>query len=196
MKMRFKFALCIAICTLFALAAFPLRAQTADTPAKVATTWPGVDYQIFDVERIAGNRVLFGIKLVANSGAPAVTFIAVHTPVPKDADPSLVSTGVYGTEAFSLSTAVATNETSKETYATIAPDPTGAQYIPGQMLGSLRRNQGFTMSIQFEIPPAKPDASGATPKISISLVLPNAKGPIPHIVIPQPVTDRVRIPAG
>jgi hypothetical protein len=177
MKLIFK----IAACLLGLLPATSLAQSKSDSFGSVATTWPGIEYQIFDIERIAGNRVLIGIKLVANSDAPSVTSILVRTPVPKGADSSLT-----GTEPFSLSTAVATNELSKETYATVAPDPAGPGYLPGQMLGALRRFQGFTMSIQFEIPPAKPDESGATPKVSISLLLPNAKGPITKIVIPPP----------
>jgi len=169
--------------------------QPPDILGEVDTTWPGIHFQIFHVERIVGNRVLIGVKVVATPQAPTLgTQISVQAPIPKDVDPSLVRFGHYGMAPFSLDKAVMTDERTKQAYPVVPSDPAGPHYLPGQMIGTLHPNEAEVMTIQFDVPPPPPDGNGNIPKKIVSILLPNAKGPITRIEIPPPAKPLV--PAG
>jgi hypothetical protein len=180
-----------ALLLLLATAALSSGLWAQQPPAKiaqVATTWRGVNYGIYRVERIAGDRLLIGVELIPTLGAPPEgVFIAVHgPPPPKVPNPSsgLIVVAKRDTGPLSLDTAVLTDDLTKQTYEVVPPDPAGPNYLPSQTYGVLRANEVDQMAIQFPCPPPPP--SGQQAKQTVSLLLPNAKGPITGIEIPPP----------
>ncbi len=161
----------------------------------VATTWPEVHYQVFHIERIAGDRLVLGVRIYATSSAPlAGTFIGVIVPVPKYATPEMIGSGMYRPRAVSIKSAVLTDDATQHQYQTVAPDPAGPNYFPPEVLATLHPLEARSMAIVFPCPPPPPIESGITPdKQTISLSLPNAKGPIMRMTLP-PVGQPMNMP--
>jgi len=173
------------------VAIFPCAAQQLTAPLPdVRTTWPDIHYQVFRIDRISQNRIVIEIKIYATSAAPQEgTFIGVNVPIPKNTDPKMIAAGMYRPDPFSLGSAVLTDDATNQTYQMVLPDPAGPTYYPWQTIATLHPNQARPMDIEFPCPPPPPlGPDGTAPKQTISILLPNAKGPLVHITLPPPAT--------
>jgi hypothetical protein len=151
---------------------------------EVESTWPGILMQIPEFKRIPGNRLLFVVRLIATAKAPATTFIGIPGVRSPDASEAERLMPVLPTP-FSLQGSIMTEERTQQKYEMLAPDPKGPGCLPSDSLGSLSPGQALYMTIQFPIPPPPPpDNNGYVPKQTVSILLPKAKGPIIHIVVP------------
>ena len=172
----------------FVLAISSVMAQPSkpDDRFDVATTWPEIHFQVFQIDRIAGHRLVVFVRVYASANAPVGgTFIAATISIPKDATPSMIDSGLYAPKPFSLESAIMTDEATKQTYPTLKPDLAGPSYFPGKIIETLRPKEADMMSIQFPAPPPPPSVDGGPPPTqTISILLPNAKGPITGIIIP------------
>ena len=182
-----KSILVLLLCLFVTAPALKAQPSTPEALGKADTTWPGIQFRLLQIQRIAGNRLLLVIKVYATPQAPPTgTMIGVIPPTPKNADPCLVGGGVYRPRPFSLESATMTDEITKQPYTTLSPSPSGPNYIGGQVLTSLHVNEGALMTIQFPVPPPPAPVDGIIPKQTVSILLPNAVGPIKHITIPPP----------
>jgi hypothetical protein len=155
----------------------------------VATTWPGIHFQISHIERIAGNRLLVIATVYAKPEAPPDgTLIGIAVPIPKNPSPELMAAGVFQPKPFSIESATMMEETTKQTYSTVKPDPAGPDYIAGHILSTIHPHEKRIMAIEFPVPP--PPSDGSDPaKQTISILLPNAVGPIKQIILPSPAAS-------
>ncbi|CAN5821442.1 hypothetical protein BH09VER1_BH09VER1_47130 [soil metagenome] len=156
-------------------------------PIEVETTWPGIVYQLIRVQRIAADRLLVGVKIVAKPSAPkSGTLIGVKVPIPTGASPEDIAAGRYEPMAFSLSAAKMTEEKTGQEYPALAPSPSGQQYIPGEILTTLVPGRAEILTVQFAAPPPPVDESGAPAKgkQTVSILLPNAKEPFAKVALP------------
>jgi hypothetical protein len=154
---------------------------------EVATTWPGIDYQVTAIQRIAGDRLLVVVKLFATPQTPPDgIFIGINVTVPKNTSSlfQMADTGAYRPLPVSIDGAILTDDTSHQTYATLKPNPSGQQYLSSQVIATLHPGEAQAMTIQFPIPPPPPSNNGVVPKQTVSIQFPKAVGPITRIVIP------------
>ena len=71
-------------------------AHSAPSFPEVETTWPGVRFQIFRIERNSMNRLVVAVRIVATDKAPpSGTFLGTKTPIPANASPIDIGMGVY-----------------------------------------------------------------------------------------------------
>ena len=64
-------------------------AHSAPSFPEVETTWPGVRFQIFRIERNSMNRLVVAVRIVATDKAPpSGTFLGTKTPIPANASPN------------------------------------------------------------------------------------------------------------
>lgn len=149
--------------------------------------WPGVKYELFRVKRIAGDRLLFGVKIVGTAQAPkGGTVIGIKVPIPADASQEDIQSGRYDPLPFSIAPAKMIEEKSGKEYASLAPLPTGQQYVPSDIRFRLLPGSTEIVTVQFSAPPPPVNAAGepVKEKQTVSLLLPDAKGPITNIPVP------------
>ena len=167
--------------------ATPSSAQAIDASTKVPeveTTWPGIVFQIPEVVRIADHRLLMTVVIRAMPSAPAETLIGSpgtrpNNPTANDLLAPLIPT------PFSLAGGVITEESTQIQYPQLAPEPHGLVYRPSTILCSLAPGQATYLTIQFAVPPPpKPDKDGKIPFQYISVLLPRAKEPVAHLLVP------------
>jgi len=185
MKQIFLFSLA------FALSASGLWAQQP-TPAPgnwggVDTTWRGIRFQIYQVQRIPGDRLLVIVTILATpKAAPNGTLIGVMPPGASLAPGNGPVSAENQPRPFSVASAVMTDEATKQTYQAVPPIPGGQNYVPAEIFTTLRPNSSDMVTVQFPIPPPPQPVDGIVPQQKVSILLPNALGPITHIVIPPP----------
>jgi len=167
-----------------------LFAQSArPSLGEAQTAWPGVVYQITQVQRIAGDRLLIGVRVLATAQAPAKgTLFGIETPIPPTASKEDILAGWFVPKPFSLRGAAMTDDQTKVEYHTLDPSPTGPQYVSSDCLSTLVPGRSELMSIQFAAPPPPLDDQGhpTKEKQTISILLPKASAPIGKIPIPPP----------
>jgi hypothetical protein len=179
---RFGFALFV-----FTFSIFQARAQSsqgAGAFAEVETTWPGVRFQLFRIERIPLNRLVVAVRIFATDKAPrSGTFLGTRTRIPANANREDIGMGLYDPKPFSLAGAVMIDEQSGQKYAVLPSiAPVGKQYLPSATLASLMPGQAEMLTIQFAIPPSP--AGDEPQKQTASFLFPEAKGPIAKVQIP------------
>lgn len=154
----------------------------------VATAWPGVHYQVTQLQTIPGDRVLVVLRIYATSGVPqSGTFIGVEVPIPPGTPPAMIASGIFRPKAFSFDSATLKDDLTQQTLTALAPDPSGPRYLPAKLLVVLHANESQMMTLQFPMPPSPPpDSSGANNlPHTVSLYLPKATGPIKGLVLPS-----------
>ncbi len=162
---------------------------------EVESTWPGIVMQVIEVDRIAGNRLLVGVRLAATPNAPGTTLIGTLPVVPPNATKEELAIG-FGPGAFSLEGSIMTEERTQEKYPTLPANLAASGYRPSAIMASLAPREALILTIQFPAPPPPPpDENGKIPRQTISILLPKAKGPITRIVIPPPTPPASAAPA-
>jgi hypothetical protein len=171
----------------------PLRAQIqAQNLGEVETTWPGIRYQIFHIERMPQERLLIAVRIVATPQAPpSGTLIGVSVPIPADATKEDLLSGRYSPRPLSLASSEMIDEETKQKYRPLPPVTlAGRSLIPSVTLSSLRPGQAEVLSLQFAVPTVRPSSDSATSKQTVSFVFPNAKGPITKVAVPASSSDQ------
>ena len=176
----------LALCA-FTLSMFEARAQSSQGAGgfpEVETTWPGVRFQLFRIERIPLNRLVVAVRIFATDKAPrSGTFLGTRTPIPANANREDIGMGLYDPKPFSLAGAVMIDEQSGQKYPVLPSiAPVGKQYLPSATLASLMPGQAEMLTIQFAIPPSPPGDEAQ--KQTASFLFPEAKGPIAKVQIP------------
>jgi hypothetical protein len=141
--------------------------------------------QVMEVDRLAGNKLVFVVRLVAAANAPAGTLIGepqVFAPDVTEEERKNAS----GPRPFSLKGSTMTEEQTQQKSDMLPPEQIVTGYRPDSILMTLRPKQNWIMAIQFPAPPPpRPDDKGTVPKQTVSLLLPKAQGPIKGIVLPS-----------
>ena len=155
--------------------------------APVDTKWPGVRVQVSEIRRIPGDRLLFVMVLVATAKAPISTLLGFPTPVPVNL-PKAYGVMNLPPQPYSIAAATMTEEKTQQTYHTLVPDPKGLHYRKSSVLTTLSPGRGCYMTIQFQTPPPPPPPAPGEPppKQYVSLLIPQAVGPITHVMLPLP----------
>jgi hypothetical protein len=161
---------------------------------EVETKWPGVRFQVFRIERNSLNRLVVAVRIVATDKAPpSGTFLGTKTPIPANASPADIGTGIYDPKPFSLAASEMIDDETRQKYFVLPPiAPPGLTYLPGTIVKSLLPGEATLLTIQFAIPPSPPGDENR--KQTVSFLFPNAKGPITNVLIPSP--EAVTEPAG
>lgn len=173
---------------LFCTASLYSQATISAAP-EIGTSWPGIHYQILQVDRIQDNRLIFYIKLLATNVTPEEgVFIGSKPSIPANATQLDVDMGLFAAKPFAIAGAEMIDEATQKKYSVLSPvAPPGKTYPPSHLLVKLSRGQSEMVSIQFAAPPPLPlDAQGRQPVQTISLLLPKANGALSRIPIPLP----------
>lgn len=175
----------IALLAVSIVLASPSHAQTAAMP-EVATTWPGISYRITQVQKIPGNRLLVVVCVHAlRNAAPGGTLIGIPVPIPPGTPPAVIATGQFLPKPFSIEAATMTDDRTHQVYNTVKPDGSGPHYVPATLITTLHPGQGDYMTIQFPYPPPAPAEPGAVPvPPKVTLLIPNAVGPLKGLILP------------
>jgi hypothetical protein len=177
---------------LFALSIFAAGAQSLRDKRishEVETTWPGVRFQLFRIERIPPNRLVVAVRIFATEKAPrSGTFLGTRTPIPANANREDIGMGLYDPKPFSLAGAVMIDDQSGQRYSVLPSiAPVGQQFLPSATLASLMPGQAEMLTIQFAIPPS---LSGEDlQEQTVSFLFPEAKGAIAKVTIPPPAPE-------
>ena len=177
----------------FAPLMFEAQAQSLQGAAglpEVETTWPGVRFQLFRIERIPLNRLVVAVRIFASDKAPrSGTFLGTRTTIPANANREDIGMGLYDPKPFSLAGAAMIDEQSGQKYSVLPSiAPIGQRYLPSATLASLMPGQAEMLTIQFAVPPPPP-AEQRPQKQTASFLFPNAKAPITRVPIPTPGTS-------
>jgi hypothetical protein len=174
------------------LAALPLQAW-GDSPSSssatpfVESTWPGIEFHIPEVKRIAGNHLLVVVALWASAKAPSSTLIGTPGAYPPNPTKEELTMPLIPTP-FSLQGSTMIEDRTQQKYEMVPSAPKAPFYRPSSMLASISPRQTLYMTIQFLAPPPPPpDKNGIVPKQTVSILLPEAEGPVTKVVIPPPV---------
>ncbi len=165
------------------------RAGSARIPA-VETKWPGVNFSIYDVQRIQDDRLLVWVRVSATAKAPRGGILLGTKPeIPASATKDEIATGRYNAKPFSLASSVMTDDQTLKKYPVLPPvAPPGRAYFPGELANGLIPGQSEMLTIQFAAPPAPPLAEGREPaRQTVTFLLTGAKGPILRVPLPPPV---------
>ena len=144
----------------------------------------GIRLQIYKVQRIAGNRLMFLVKVYAGPDAATSTQLG-FVPVMPDLIPAGHTAYDYNPKPFTLVPATLTEETSQARFASVPPLQ-GTAALPPEVYTTLRQKDAIYLSIQFPAPPPPPPVDGIVPPQTVSLQLNGAKHSIDKIVIPPP----------
>ena len=175
---------------ILSVGSLPLQAQKREARnlGEVETTWPGIRYQIFRIERMPQDRLLVGVRIVATPQAPpSGTLIGVSVPIPANATREDLLSGRYAPRPLSLASSEMIDEETEQKYRPLPPVTlAGRPLLPSVTLSSLRPGQAEVLSLQFAVPAVRPSPDQETSKQTVSFVFPNAKGPITKVPVPAP----------
>jgi hypothetical protein len=175
----------------FTFSMFEARAQSSQGAGgfpEVESTWPGVRFQLFRIERIPSNRLVVAVRIFATDKAPrSGTFLGFRTPIPTNAKPEDIGMGLYDPKPFSLADSVMTDDQTGRRYPTLPPiAPTGTKYLPGATLKSLMPGEAEMLTVQFAVPAEMSSADTDAAERTASFLFVNAKGPIAKVPVPPP----------
>lgn len=157
---------------------------------EVETTWPGVRFQLYRVERNSLNRIVVAVRIIATNKAPiSGTSLGSQTAPPPDATPEERTASLYNVKPFSLTSSQMIDELTGRKYSVLPSiSPPGTSYLPSYTFVSLFPGQAELLTIQFEIPPWL-GGGDPTRKQTVSFLFPNAKAPMTKVPVPQEITD-------
>jgi hypothetical protein len=169
-KLNLFAATCLAAC-IGTVSAQVKANEKADLPTLLTTEWPGIKSSIWEIRRIANNRLLFRISFDNISSSSA--HMAGEVRMTSDG-PQVIPYDIS-------SNAQLTDEKTQISYKADKgnPCPSGFGFRPGD---------GTIVNITFPAPPPPPPAEkpDAKPeKQTVSIRLPKVKEPFRNIVIPQ-----------
>jgi hypothetical protein len=181
----------ILLIVILSVGSRPLQAQKQEARnlGEVLTTWPGIRYQVFLIERMPQDRLLVGVRLVATSQAPPLgTLIGVSVPIPANATREDLLSGRYSPRPLSLASSEMIDEATKQKYRPLPPVPLAGRSVPPSVtLSNLRPGQAEVLSLQFPAPPMRFSDDPGKSKQTVTFVLPSAKGLITNVPVPAPL---------
>jgi hypothetical protein len=168
----------------------PLRGQNEAPLGKTSSNWPGVDFEVTQIVRVAPDRLVVVVRVHTGSRAANPTLLSF----PKkriSSDPSTYESGLPGLpvlpDPFSLQGAVLVDNATRNKYAALADLPSKPFFGPNAAATTMRPNEFLQMAVQFPAPPPPPpDQFGKVPEQKVSVVFPHAKLPVKDLVIPPP----------
>lgn len=169
------------------LVAAQAPSSSFDTPYKVGTQWPGIDFRVVDIERIIQNRVMVVVRIEATKEAPAGGTLIGSPPV----IPAYVKIEAdrrrFAPTPFVVAGSTMTDESRAVAYPMLSPiAPRGHGYLPGACMASLRPGDTVMFSLQFAAPPPPPPPAPGQPPVvqTLSFLFTKATGPIAHVPLP------------
>lgn len=163
-------------------------AETGKLLGEVDSEWPGVKFQVTQIQRIDPGHLLVTVRIVVGPDAANPTFIGIESPagpIPKNATPQEAASGKYDPTPFSLKTAILYDEGTHQNYTALSELPTKPFLGPNALLTTLRPGNWVQLAVQFPAPPPPTtDAQKTTPEQKATLLFPKAKGPIKHLTLP------------
>ena len=173
---------------LASLAALPLHAQTQ---ASTDATWPGVKLKISELVRIDATHVLAKVHVTSSASAAAATIIGTMPKNGFTAPPNVtreeLESGKYSAKGYTLSDAVVVDEGTQQKFHASTNLPRSPFFGPNNVVTELARNSGIQMGVLLNVPPPQPvESDGKSPPQKVTILLPNAKNPIEHVLLPAP----------
>jgi len=159
---------------------------------EVDSEWPGVKFQVTQIQRIDSEHLLVTVRLVAGPGAANPTLIGIESSngaIPQNAPPQEVASGKYDSTPFSLKTAILYDEGTHQKYTALPGLPAKPFFGPNALLTTLRPGNWIQLAVQFPTPPPPPpsDDQKTISEQRVTIVFPKSKGPIRHLILPQVV---------
>jgi hypothetical protein len=184
----------------FLLNALPLVAQEVKVLGEAASDWPGVVYQVTQIQRVNGTHLLVTVRLSVGASAENPTFVGVPPATGwknrADLTPEELGTGRYDPTPLSLAEAVLMDQTTKATYKALPSLPATPFVGPNAVMTTLRPGNWLQMAVQFPSPPPpSPAPDGKVPVQRATILLPQANSPIKDILLPPP-RDQKPEPSG
>jgi hypothetical protein len=162
--------------------------EKSDVLGEGDSNWPGIRYQITDIQRIPPDRLLVVVRILATAQASAAgTLIGFPVQIPPNANKYDVAAGYYHPRPLSLASSVMVDDLTQQKFLVLPPvAPHGKKYRPGDVLDSLRPGGRDVLTIQFAVPPPPPPPQAGQPPVkqTLSFLLTNAKELIRKIAIP------------
>ena len=178
----------------FALAFFfcvaPLVAQDAKPLGQTESNWPGVVYQVTQIQRVSGTHLLVTVRLSVGASAENPTFIGIPPAAGwknrADLSQQELDTGKYDPSPLSLADSVLMDQTTKATFKALPTLPAAPFVGPNALMTALRPGNWLQMAVQFPSPPPPPTVAtgGKPPAQKVSLQFPNAKLPVKDLPLP------------
>jgi hypothetical protein len=177
--------ICLAIIVLGPLGA-AAEQSARKSKLEVETAWPGVLFQLVKIERILDERLLVVVRIVATAKAPATgTLIGIKPTVAVDGARDDGQPPTYELRPFSLASSVMIDDLTAQRFPALSPIfPPGREYAPSEILAHFPPGRAEILTLQFKVPPTALRADSGSAKLTVSLLLTNAKGPISGIPIP------------
>ncbi|XHR29477.1 MAG: hypothetical protein ACFUZC_02735 [Chthoniobacteraceae bacterium] len=154
---------------------------------EVDSEWPGVKFQVTQIQWIDSEHLLVTVRLVVGPGAANPTLIGIESStgaIPKSAPSQEVASGKYDSTPFSLKTAILYDEGTHQNYPALPGLPAKPFLGPNALLTTLRPGNWIQLAVQFPAPPPPPDDQKTISEQKVTLVFPKAKGPIRHLILP------------
>ena len=171
------------------LCATPLLALGAKPLGETETTWPGVVYEVTEIQRVKGNYLLVTVRLSVGASAENPTFIGVPPAggwkKRADLTPEELAGGKYDPSPLSLTNATLVDQITKTAYKALPTLPAAPFVGPNTVMTTLRPGGWLQLAVLFPAPPPPPDdGSGKAPAQKVTLQFPNAKLPVQDLTLP------------
>jgi hypothetical protein len=157
----------------------------------VDSDWPGVKFQITQVLRVDPAHVLMVVHIIADSSAPASTFLgylpAAGMVLPKDPSFNDINSGKYLPKPFLLKDSFIFNEKTKEKFPAEPRVPNQPYFGDNEICTPLLKGGWIQLAVMFKAPPESvPTADEAAPsQPKVDVYLPKAKLPIRNVELPK-----------
>ena len=188
---------CLAFLTLFPFATATIAQQPSPSSAtqyQAPTEWPGVYFQLTDIERLTPTRLVLMVWIQATAATPASgIFLGTPPEIPGGLPPPdkrKDDIQKYLAKPFLMTGATMKDEVSGTDYPVLPTyEPPGIACRPSQAIGPLLPGQMQVVSIQFAVPPPPPPPAPGqpAPKQTLSFLFPKAKEAIKHVPMPPPL---------
>jgi len=159
----------------------PLSAQTPPGKplASVATEWRGVHFDIAEILRLDGERILVAVRVRGDATAKNPTRIS-------GADRSSPE-NPGDIESFTLAEATLTDEGSGQSFTAESGVPGSPFWGEPSIIATVRPNTWFQLAVCFKVPrPPQATPGGKPVEQKVTFHLPRAKGPIKGVTLPPP----------
>lgn len=156
----------------------------------IDSTWPGVRYVVYRIERIMDDRLLVTVIVMGTNKVPASGIMLASRPASlPDNSPGGGSEGAFNPRPFSLENTVLIDDQTGERYSHLPPvAPPGHVYPSALCLSVLHAGETDELSLQFRCPPPLPPGPGGAPPPvhTLSFEFPKAVGLLKNVPLPPP----------
>ena len=164
------------------------QAQGGATVYGTDTQWPGIRFEIVNLQRTMQNRLAILVRIRARGGLPPQgIFLGTQPSIPPHATAIDLASGMYRPIPFSVRSTVMIDELSQQQYPSLPPiAPPGKAWLPALTSTNFHSFQSVYLNLQFAIPPPPPPPPDGSkpPQQTLCFLFPKALGPIQHIPLP------------